>query len=164
MNEVDRRKRNEERLKELYPTFRARLKLVITSLGSDGIRPRIQDTWRSPADQKKAYDSGNSNLLFGSHNVTAQNGIPQSLTVDLLDDDSPLDAGKSYRLQLAAAAERAGHITGIRWSLPNKLRTAIDQSVAAKNWKANVKIGWDPTHVQPTDLTVAEARAGKRPA
>lgn len=164
MKEADRKKRNADRLAELYPTFRARLKKAIASLESSGIRPRIQDGWRSPAEQKKAHDGGHSKLLFGFHNVTAKDGTPESLAVDLLDDDSPLSPGKSYLLQLAAAAEKAGLITGIRWGVPGKLVKAINQAIAAKDWNANVKVGWDPTHVQLTGITVAEAKAGKRPA
>jgi hypothetical protein len=164
MEEAARKKRNEDRLTALYPTFRARLKKVIALLESSGLRPRIQDAWRSPADQKIAFDKHQSKLLFGFHNVIAKNGTPEALAVDLLDDDSPLSPGTSYLLQLAAASEDAGLITGIRWGVPNKLVKAIDQAITAKNWNSNVKIGWDPTHVQPTDVTVAEAKAGKRPA
>jgi len=164
MNEVDRRKRNETRLTELYPTFRERLTRVIQTLESSGIRPRIQDAWRSPADQKKAHDSGHSQLLFGFHNVTGADGKPESLAVDMLDDDSPLSPSKGYLLQLAAAAEAEGLITGIRWGVPPGLIAAIDAAIASRNWNADVKIGWDPTHVQPTDITVSQARAGARPA
>jgi hypothetical protein len=164
MKEADRRKRNETRLEQLYPTFRLRLKKVIKGLESRGLRPRIQDAWRSPADQKEAYDSGHSKLLYGFHNVTAKDGSPEALAVDLLDDDFPLNSRKSYLLQLAAVAGKAGLITGIRWGVPRHLSAAIDAAIAAKNWDANVKIGWDPTHVEPIDLTVAEAKAGKRPA
>ena len=164
MKEVDRKKRNEDRLKELYPTFRLKLKQVIATLEANGLRPRIQDAWRSPADQKKAYLSGHSKLLYGFHNVTASNGTPEALAVDLLDDDSPLDPGKSYLLQLAAAAEDAGLITGIRWGVPAKLVPGINAAIAIKDWASPVKVGWDPTHVQPTDITVKEAKAGKRPA
>ena len=164
MKEADRKKRNQDRLAELYPTFRTRLKKVIASLESSGFRPRIQDAWRSPADQKKAYDSGHSKLRFAFHNVTAKDGTPEALAVDLLDDDSPLSPGKSYLLQLAAASEKAGLTTGIRWGVPGKLVEAIDRAIAAKDWSAMVKIGWDPTHVQPIGITVAEAKAGKRPA
>ena len=164
MKEADRKKRNEDRFAELYPTFRARLKRVIASLEASGVRPRIQDAWRSPEDQRQAYVSGHSKLLFGFHNVTADDGRPEALAVDLIDDDSPLNISKSYLLQLAAAAEKAGLMTGIRWGVPGKLVPAIDQAIATKDWGANVKLGWDPTHVQPTDVSVAEARAGKRPA
>ena len=163
MQEEDRIKRNEDRLAELYPTFRERLKKVIKTLESRQIRPRIQDAWRSPADQKKAFDSKHSKLLFGFHNITGVDGKPEALAVDLLDDDSPLNPSKSYLLQLVAAAEAAGLITGIRWGVPAKLVSAIDAAIVSKDWNANVKIGWDPTHVEVTDITVAEAKAGKRP-
>jgi len=43
------------------------------------------------------------------------------------------------------------------------MRTAIDDAIATADWNANVKIGWDPLHIEPTGMTVAEARAGKRP-
>lgn len=164
MKEIDRQKRNETRYAELYPTFRARLKRVISRLEASGIRPRIQDAWRSPADQRKAFESGHSKLLFGFHNITGADGTPQSLAVDLLDDDSPEAASKSYLLQLAAAAEKAGLSTGIRWGVPVKLAAAIDFAIANQQWDADVKIGWDPTHVQPTDITVAQAKSGARPA
>ncbi|MFA5924573.1 MAG: hypothetical protein WC856_25345 [Methylococcaceae bacterium] len=162
MKETDRKNRNETRLLELYPTFRVRIKQVIVALEAKGIRPRIQDAWRSPVDQKKAYVSGHSKLLFGFHNVTASSGIPEALAVDLLDDDSPLSPSKNYLLQLAAAAETAGLITGIRWGVPKKLIGAIDAAIASRDWDANVKVGWDPTHVQSADITVAQAKAGTR--
>jgi hypothetical protein len=164
MKEVDRHKRNHDRLAELYPTFRARIKKTIDKLESSGMRPRIQSAWRSAADQKKAYDSNHSKLLYGFHNVTGDNNRPEALAVDLLDDDAPLNPSKNYLLQLAAAAQAAGLVTGVRWGVPAKLASAIDAAIAAKDWDANVKVGWDPTHVQPIDVTVSEAKAGGRPA
>ena len=95
MKEADRKKRNNPRLLELYLTFRALLEQVIVALESKEIRPRIQDAWRSPADREKAFRSGYSKLLFGFHNVTASDGTPAALAVDLLDDDSPLSPSKS---------------------------------------------------------------------
>jgi len=164
MNEADRHKRNQSRLGELYPTFRSRLVTVISELESHNLRPRIQDAWRSLADQRKAFESGHSKILFGFHNVTGPTGDPEALAVDLLDDDAPLSPGKSYLLRLAAAAEAASLTTGVRWGLPKKLAAAVDAAIATRDWAANVKIGWDPTHVQPIDITVSEARTGKRPA
>lgn len=163
MKEADRNARNQQRLSELFPTFRVRVAKAIKELESKKIRPRIQDGWRSPADQLKAFNNGNSKLKFGFHNVTSASGAPESLAVDMLDDDSPTAASKPYLLQLAAAAENAGLITGIRWGVPKALVVAIDAAIKANDWKADVKIGWDPTHMQPTDVTVADAKAGKRP-
>lgn len=164
MKEIDRKKRNTERLIQLYPSFRVRLEKLINLLEEKHLRPRIQDAWRSVADQKKAFDDGHTKLLFGFHNVTAIDGTPESLAVDLLDDDSPLDPGRKYLLQLAAAAEKVGLETGIRWGVPVKLVIAIDQAIHDEKWDANIKVGWDPTHVQPSGISVSEAKAGKRPS
>lgn len=164
MKEADRQKRNESRLKELHPKFRARLRRVIDALEAEGIRPRIQDGWRSEADQLKAYKSGHSKLRYGFHNVTAADGTPEALAVDLLDDDNPLNPTRVYLLKLAAAAEKAGLSTGIRWGLPKSLREAIDRAIAAQDWLEEVKVGWDPCHVEPTGITVADAREGRRPS
>ena len=164
MKETDRRNRNSTRLLELYPTFRSRVEQAISVIEAKKLRPRIQDAWRSPADQKKAFESKHAKLLYGFHNVTASNGTREALAVDLLDDDSPLNPSKNYLLQLAGAAEDAGLTTGIRWGVPKRLVEAIDNAIATLDWNADVKVGWDPTHVEPTDVTVAEAKAGKRPA
>ena len=164
MKEDARKARNAQRMIELFPTYAARLKRVIKRLEDAGLRPRIQDAWRSPEDQLKAYNSGNSKLKYGYHNVTGANGRKEALAVDLLDDDFPTNSRKSYLLQLAAAAAAEGLNTGIRWGVPDNLIGAIDQAIAAKNWKANVHIGWDPTHTETTGVTVDQAENGKRPA
>lgn len=163
MKEADRRARNAQRMTTLYPTFVARLSAVIKELETGGLRPRIQDAWRSPADQLEAYNAGHSKLKYGFHNVTGPAGEKESLAVDLLDDDAPLNPGTPYVLRLTAAAEKHGLTTGARWGLPIKLQQAIDTAILDKNWDAPVKVGWDPLHVEPTGITVAEAKAGKRP-
>jgi hypothetical protein len=163
MKEADRKKRNAQRMGELYPTFRVRIARVIQTLESHGLRPRIQDAWRSPEDQLNAYNTGHSKLKYGFHNVTGKGGEKQALAVDMLDDDNPANEGSAYLLQLAAAAEEAGLRTGVRWGLPTKLVAAVEAAIAASDWDAPVKVGWDPTHVEPTDVTPAEARSGKRP-
>jgi hypothetical protein len=164
MDETARKARNAQRMTTLFPTFAARLGRVIGSLEQDGLRPRIQDAWRSPEDQLAAFNSGHSKLKYGFHNVTSLNGQPEALAVDLLDDNAPLNPGKPYILRLAAAAEAEGLATGVRWGLPASLQSAIDDAIASQDWKAPVKVGWDPLHVEPTGITVREAKAGKRPA
>ncbi len=163
MKEVARIKRNEDRIAELYPTFGTRIKAVIADLEKQGLRPRIQDAWRSPIKQLEAFNSGHSKLKYGFHNVTGKDGTKEALAVDLLDDDSPANEGREYLLRLAAAAEKQNLSTGIRWGLAKKLRDAIDAAIAVKDWKAPVKIGWDPAHVEPTGITTADAKKGKRP-
>src|SRR5947207_9521722 len=163
MTEPNRLKRNSEKLKELFPAFAKDIGKVIRELEAAGLRPRIQDAWRSPADQLKAFNSGNSKLKYGFHNVTGAHGEKESLAVDLLDDDHPLNSAPAYLLQLAAAAEVEGLITGLRWGLAPNMAAAIDTAIANKHWNAPVKIGWDPTHIQPTTITPAQAKAGQRP-
>lgn len=164
MKDAARKQRNKDRLGELYPQFSLRIQQVINTLESKGIRPRIQDAWRSPSDQLKAYLAHHSKVKYGFHNVTSSAGVPEALAVDMLDDDAPLNPSKSYLLQLAGAAEAAGLITGIRWDLPAKLVKGIDAAIAAEDWNANVKISWDPTHIQPIGITIADAKAGTRPS
>lgn len=163
MKEADRKQRNVTRLMELYPIFRKKIKVVIDDLEAQGFRPRIQDAWRSPTDQLKAFNSGHSKLKFGFHNVTGVNDIKEALAVDMLDDDHPTQEGKEYLLRLAAAAQKQGLITGIRWGLSTQFSKAVDEAIINQNWTAPVKIGWDPTHIQPTGITPTEAKNGKRP-
>ena len=164
MTEVDRTARNAEKRAQLYPSFAKRVAKVISALEADGVRPRIQDAYRSPADQLIAFNKGNSKLKFGFHSVSGDGGKPEALAVDLLDDDNPLNMGTAYFLRVAVAAEKNGLISGIRFGLPAGLREGIDAAIASKNYAATVKVGWDPTHIEPTGITLTEARGGKRPA
>ena len=164
MNEQQRRARNDQRVSELWPSFGAKIKAVIADLESQSLRPRIQDGYRSPADQLIAFQTGHSKLKYGFHNVTGAGGKKESLAVDMLDDDHPAQEKSEYLLRLAAAAETQGLVSGIRWGLPPNLSNAIDAAIANHDWKANVKVGWDPCHVQPVGITPQQAKAGKRPS
>jgi hypothetical protein len=164
MLEPKRKERNAQKLTELYPAFAARVARVIAGMEAAGWRPRIQDAWRSPEDQLIAFNAGHSKLKYGFHNVTGQGGKTEALAVDLIDDDNPLNSRKPYLLQLAAIAEREGVVTGIRWGVPDELLAGIDKAIADQNWNAKVKIGWDPTHIQPVGITAQEAKAGQRPS
>ena len=163
MTEPQRQQRNEEKLMELFPAFAVRVAKVIGGLEAMGIRPRIQDAYRSPQDQLIAFNTGHSKLKFGFHNVTGPNGEKQSLAVDLLDDDNPLNLSINYLLKLAVLSEENGLITGIRWGVPKTLQESINAAIANRKFDTQLKIGWDPSHVQPTGITSTEARAGKRP-
>lgn len=164
MEEQARKERNQQRLAELYPSFAVRVDAVIRDLEALGFRPRIQDGWRSPEKQLEAYNSGHSELRYGFHNVTGADGRKEALAVDLLDDDFPLEPRRSYLLRLAAAAQQHGLMTGIRFGLKTaKLLQAVDAAIQAGHWDAAVKIGWDPTHLQPVGLSPEQAKAGKRP-
>ena len=163
MLEKDRILRNQSRLQELYPFFRTRVEAVLREMEAAGCRPRIQDAWRSPADQLKAFQSGYSKVKYGFHNVTGANGMKEALAVDILDDNRPLGAKTDYMLRLVAAAERNGLTTGIRWDLSDAYCKAIDDAIAAQTWTAPIHVGWDPLHVEVTGLTISEAQHGLRP-
>ena len=102
-------------------------------------------------------------MKFGFHNVTGYAGKKESLAVDMLDDDHASNEGRIYLFHLAAAAESHGLMTGIRFGVPVELRPLIDQAISSKKWNAQVKIGWDPTHIQPANFTIAQAEQGEFP-
>jgi hypothetical protein len=163
MNETARNQRNEERLTECFPTFAKRAKAVIDDLEAEGFRPRIQDAHRSIEDQHKAFKNGFSKVKFGFHNVTGKNGKPESLAVDLLDDDNPLSPSRKYIILLAEAAQKHGLHPGSFFGLPAPLRKGLTKAIEDHNFDSNVKIGFDPTHIEATGITIAEARDGARP-
>ena len=53
--------------------------------------------------------------------------------------------------------------TGILWGLPVALQTGVNSAIAASDFTAKVKVGWDHTHIQPVGITVAQAKGGTRP-
>ncbi len=163
MTEPDREARNERKLKQLHPWLRPKIAAVLEDLEGHGYRPRIQDAWRSPADQRKAWESGHSKLLWGFHNATAQDGTPEALACDVLDDDVPFSPSQRYLMMLAASAQVHDLVTGIGWGLGARLRDGLEAAILRRDWSADVKIGWDPCHVQVGGIRVAEARKGARP-
>jgi hypothetical protein len=120
MKEEARKKRNEDRVAELYPTFGKRIKAVINDLEKQGLRPRIQDAWRSPEKQLEAFNSGHSKLKYGFHNVTGKDGTKEALAVDLLDDDSPANEGQNIcsvlRLPLKTRTSQQAFVGALRRS------------------------------------------------
>jgi hypothetical protein len=82
----------------------------------------------------------------------------------MLDDDHPLNPTTGYLLRLATVAQKNGLETGILWGLPAKLQLGVTNAIAAGDFTGQFKVGWDPTHIQPTGITVQEAKSGTRPA
>lgn len=171
MQESARKDRNAQRLGECFPSFAERVGKVIDDMEAENFRPRIQDGYRTPADQLRAFEKGNSLVKFGFHNVTAKDGTPQSLAVDLIDDDNPLASGRRYVIRLAAIAQKHGLRSGIyffgaKFTEERKrvLRANIRAAVEANNFDSRVVIGFDPTHIEVDGITIADARAGDRPA
>jgi alkanesulfonate monooxygenase SsuD/methylene tetrahydromethanopterin reductase-like flavin-dependent oxidoreductase (luciferase family) len=163
MEEAKRQLRNRERLKECFPAFAARVDRIIRRLQDDGFRPRVQEAFRTVEDQLKAFERGTSKVRFGFHNMTTASGKPESLAVDLLDDNRPLSPTREYLLRLAAAAQAEELQTGIFFGLPQSLRKGLQDAIAALDFRSNVKFGFDPTHLEVKGISIPEARAGKRP-
>ena len=162
MNEVDRIAYNKNKLQELYPVFRAKIEAVIRVMEQAGYRPRVQVGWRSPADQLDAYRRGTSRVQFGFHNVTGITGVKESLAADIWDDDRLEQVKVDFMLHLAAAAQAQGLTTGIRWELKDEDSVLIDIALQNENWDARIRVGFDPLHVEPTGITIQEAKDGKR--
>lgn len=163
MNEAARKQRNQQRLTECFPKFAQRVEAVIKDLEAQGFRPRIQDAHRSIADQLIAFKNGFAKVKFGFHNVTGANGKSEALAVDLLDDDKPLNPSRKYIILLAEAAQAHGLHPGSFFGLPQTLRAGLSKAIQEHNFDPKIKIGFDPTHIEVTGISIAEAKAGKRP-
>lgn len=163
MNEAARKQRNRQRLSECFPAFAEKLKAVIADMEAEGFRPRIQDAHRTIEDQLIAYKAGRSKVKFSFHNITGKTGKPEALAVDMLDDNNPLDPPRRYLFKLAAVAQAHGLQTGIFFDLPANLRRGLAEAIKDQDLDPSVKIGFDPTHVEVTGISISEAKAGKRP-
>jgi LysM repeat protein len=163
MKEADRKARNSQRLTEMDDPMGVVVRRVLNRMEAQGFRPRIQEAFRTPADQLEAFLSGHSKVKFGFHNCTGAGGVKESLAADVLDDDHPFGPPKRYMLALAIAAHAEGVHTGISFSLPPKLAAGVAAAIADGDINRKVKVGFDPTHVEPVGITIAQAKAGKRP-
>jgi LysM repeat protein len=163
MKEADRLARNTQRLTEMFDPMAPVVRRVLNRMEDQKFRPRIQSAWRSQADQLLAFQQGTSGVKFGFHNVTGAGGAKESLACDVLDDAHPLGPPTKYLLALAIAARAEGLETGILWNLTPALAAGVEAAIAARDIDRPVKIGFDPTHIQPVGITIAQAKAGKRP-
>lgn len=163
MKEAARLARNTQRLTEMFGPMAPVVRRVLNRMEKQKFRPRIQSAWRSEADQLLAFQRGTSEVKFGFHNVTGAGGVKQSLACDVLDDDHPLGPPTRYLLALAIAARAEGLETGIAWNLKPALAAGVEAAIAARDLDRPVKIGFDPTHIQPVGITIAQAKSGKRP-
>ena len=73
-------------------------------------------TYRSPAEQLEAYNTGHSQLKFGNHNVTDATGKPAARAIDvvvLVNGHTTWDS--VYYYPLIELAERHGLVSGGSW-------------------------------------------------
>jgi len=172
VTEQARHARNVERLGLCYPPFAGRIAALISRLESEGFRPRIDQSWRTPAQHQSQLAAGTSKSSWSFHMATTPDGKPDALAVDLLDDNYPVpvahqsawpDTFRQYLLWMAALGRNWGLETGIDWGLSADERWALHEALASDPLSYHGEIGWDPTHCEPRDITLAAAKAGKRP-
>jgi len=167
MDEAARKARNTERLTECFPTFAARVAAVIKEMEDQGFRPRIQEAHRTIQQQLEDFEAHKSLVKFGFHNVTGTNGTREALAVDMLDDDHPGEVvPRKYLITLASVAQKHGLRSGIFFFTkepPPGTRQALQAAVDNLDFNPDIVIGFDPTHLQTTGVTIAQAKAGERP-
>ena len=171
MTEADRHARNRERLAECHGVFASRVRAVIEGLEGQQERPRAQDAWRSPVEQRAKYKAGLSKVSWGFHCAETDDGKPAALALDLVDDDDANDDGAlnfSRGLGFVFILARVGRVhkltTGIDWGLPEPIRRGLWRAIDSHDLTWPIKnLGWDPCHLEPSDLTVRMARRGLRP-
>lgn len=151
MTDDELRIRNESSFKECYHPFADKIKAVIADLTAHGYRVRIQEAYRSPEDQMRAYNTGHSKLTFSFHNITLADGTPQACAVDLLDDADPNANATPFFLMLASSARAHGLSTGVLWGLTDNGRGIVNAAIQQKSWGSKVRIGWDAGHVEYPD-------------
>lgn len=159
-----RRQRNAVKLLELHPVFGARVLHLIGVMEAAGYRPRIQQAYRSLEEQQQNLAKGVSEVVWSFHNATNEDGTPAALAVDLLDDEFPTNPRKGYLMRLAIEAAAIQVRTGILWGLSDGPRERLAEAI--RNGQAGWvgALGWDPTHCEPSDLSLAQAKHGLRPA
>jgi hypothetical protein len=166
MTNGDRHAQNIRMLGQCGLPFAQSVVAVIAGMEKRGWCPRIQCAWRDPASQMTAFKTHHSELEWGFHNATDGQGRPESLAVDMLDDDHPLSPSVEYCLDLARIARLQGLETGILWDLAPTDRDILDALIRNGGdvpTGVNMKVGFDPTHVEITGVTLQQARAGERP-
>lgn len=162
MNEAGRIARNAQRFTELDAIFARRCERIFTELEAQNLRPRAQIAWRSPEDQLEAVRTGHSEVRWGFHNATRADGTPEALALDIVDDDHPLNAPRSFVLRVSIAALHQTCKTGADFGLPLVQKRIFWRAMAEGDTAYKGPLGWDSLHIQPADLTMAEARRGVR--
>lgn len=172
MTDDARKARNAARLTTCYPPFAQRIVQLIAELEDRTFRPRIDQSFRTPAEHDAQVADGTSQSSWSFHMATTPDGQPDALAVDLLDDDYPVPVAnqhlwpqhfRDYLLTLASLAGNYDLHTGIAWDLPQNARIALATALGTDPLSYEGPIGFDPCHVEPRSLSLIAAKVGKRP-
>lgn len=159
--ESERRANNQLRLSECEPGFAADVGHVLRGLELLGLRPWIRESWRSPQDQDRAFRSGRSEIRLGFHNVTGRNGEHRSFAVDIVEGIDQTTTKPGYAVALARLAGSHRLKTGVLWGLMDFERPAVERAIQNPRLPVDryLKLGWDPCHLEPLNLSLADALA-----
>lgn len=162
MKEDARQERNADYLQELHPVIRRKAIAVIADLEQHGFRPRIQDAFRTQAEQDKHLAEGTTTVKWSYHMAKDKNGDPEALAFDLVEDDLLYSSVKFF-MMCAMSGAAHGLNSGIFFGLSPTQKTALRKAMADRNFSQRNIIGWDGGHLEVSGITLAEAKKGKRP-
>jgi len=128
-------------LEALAPAFRVRVARMVVALAAMGYRLGEHyvpgSTWRSKERQRFIVDKGWSRTMRSKHAVTAADGTPAAMAVDMFPLMAKEAEKAAFYTALMASAEREGLVSGGSWGRTNA------------TW-AKYGLGWDPGHVEAT--------------
>ncbi len=163
MNEDERRQINHDRLMMIDTSIRQKVADVLAEMETLGERPLIHhELWRTPDEQVAIFHRGDSQVTWSYHCATDPQGNPSSLAADIVDADADEQASHQFWMKLGHCAIKRQMEWGGLWGLPEEQRQQIRDLTAACEWDAEIGLGWDKPHIQTTEVTLAEAKAGKR--
>jgi hypothetical protein len=161
VREAERQTNNTASLSECDPELAAKVRAVLQGLETQGYRPWIRESWRSPTEQERAYIAGRSEIQLGFHNVTGRNGEHRAFAVDVVERTDGARTKPQYAVTLARLANANDLQTGISWGLMDWDRRTVERAVQTRSLPVNeyLKLGWDPCHLEPRNLSLKEALA-----
>ena len=146
------------RIEDCTPVLEMKVKTILIQMAAFGEKPKVYETLRTVAEQRKKVEDGVSKTMHSMH-LPGSDG--KARAADIADAKKAWGAAKPFWLKLAAAAHRQGLQTGGDWGLPYSLRVAFWRAVASQDWSANVKTGWDVAHVELTSDSWTTKRTKK---
>lgn len=154
MIEILRQKRNRDQLSLMHPEARARMTRLLLEIEWRGYRPRLQETYRTQAQQLEKWGAGLSRIRTAGPHTCTVDGKPASLATHVLDDTDPIAAGAVWWARLAIVARQNGLQTGLCFGLTDsvhrqKIEAAIQGGlVGVLAILVTHERGFDPLHVE----------------
>ena len=163
---MDEKKRidfNTQRLTMIDLSIRSKVAEVLQELEELGERPLIHhELFRTQEEQIAIFHRGDSQVTWSYHCATDKDGNPATLAADIVDANYDEGASHQFWMKLGHCAMKRDLEWGGLWGLPQDQRQNIRDLTADCKWDADVELGWDKPHIQTTEVTLAEAKAGKR--